>query len=53
MENQKQAVYIVNYTTCYKLRHDMRVYDKGCEDFEKDLYYLELVEEEKEGVNYV
>lgn len=52
-KSKTSCLYCEHYTTCYKLRHDMSVYDKGCEDFEKDLYYLELVEEEEEGVNYV
>lgn len=46
-ENSKTScIYCEHYTTCYKLRYDRSVYDKGCEDFERDEFYTELSEGE-------
>lgn len=46
-ENSKTScIYCEYYTTCYKLRYDRSVYDKGCEDFERDEFYTELSEGE-------
>lgn len=45
-QKSKGCVYCEHYTTCYKLRHDRSVYDKGCEDFARDEFYTELIEGE-------
>ena len=40
------CVHCEHYTTCYKLRRDRSIFNKGCEDFEKDLVFLELIGKE-------
>lgn len=46
------CVHCEHYTTCFKLRHDRSIFNKGCEDFEKDLLFLELIGKEDEEESY-
>lgn len=45
-KSNTSCIYCEHYTTCYKLRHDRSIYDKGCEDFKRDVFYTELSEGE-------
>ncbi len=40
-KSKTSCVYCEHYCNCYKLQHDRSVYDKGCEDFEPDEFFIE------------
>lgn len=47
LESKTGCLYCTHYNDCHKLRHDRSVFNKGCEDFEEDILFVELSEEEE------
>ena len=52
-ESKTGCLYCIHYNGCYKLRHDRSVFDKGCEDFEEDTFFVEISYEQLPITEYV